>query len=507
MTLGSNPDYFATTSYVLFTLISASLNIQNFSSITQQNSLLNSFLSTTNLSDSTISDIDTIEIAIRVTSSTLNAWNMTISRVTNPNSLDLMSITLDSILSIDDLMFTDSQSNLMNVRSTVMHINNITFQNISSFTDLMRISSSTNVNISQFTSMNTTTDTNEKMLITDCSNVILDGIHTSDTTELIIDIVDSNVTSLTNLQIHNCKQGVYMQNSNILSLSNSNFTNNGNSSQRLGGAIYISQSIATIQNSSFTNNTSIDGGAIYFGCTSVSNCNLTLNNLTFSSNTAVSQGGAVYYDYVRPSFDRVEYTSNSAQYGPEIASYPVKIRLVNSTENDVNLSNVGSGIAYGQTLTFGLYDYDDQVMVLDNSDQLTISAINTQSSSISGINVGLLNQGVTSFDNLRFISAPGSTNVHYRISSKVIDSDKIQNVFGQSISDNNIYVDFRYCEPGEFITSTNQCEECSAGTYSFNWNSTQCESCLSDAVCNGGANIEVSSEYWRRTTNSTKIIK
>ena len=246
---------------------------------------------------------------------------------------------------------------------------------------------------------------------------------------------------------------------------------------------------------------------MYFGCTSVSNCNLTLTNLTFTSNKAMSQGGALYYDYVRPSLDKVEYVTNLAPYGSNIASYPVKVKLVNSSEDDVRISNVGSGITYQQTLTFGLYDFDEQIMVLDNSDQLTISAIDTQVSSISGTNVGLLNHGVTSFDTLQFISTPGSTNVHYQITSKTIDSDKIENVFGQSISDNNIFVDFRFCQPGEFITSSDQCEVCSAGTYSFVWNSTQCESCLDDAVCNGGANIEVSSEYWRMTANSTKIVQ
>ena len=271
-------------------------------------------------------------------------------------------------------------------------------------------------------------------------------------------------------------------NSNVLSISNSNFTNNGNSIQRLGGAIYIKQSMLTIQNSSFTNNTAIDGGAIYFGCTSISNCNLTLTNLIFSNNNAIDQGGAVYYDYVRPSLDKVVYHNNIARYGSNIASYPVKVKLVNSSQDDVYLSNVGSGVTYEQSLTFGLYDYDDQIMVLDNSDQLTISTVNNQTSSVLGTNVGLLSQGVTSFDSLQFISIPGSMNIKYRITSKKIDTNKIRNVFGQSISDNNIYVDFRFCKPGEFITSSYQCEECSAGTYSFKWNSTQCNSCLENAV-------------------------
>ena len=61
-----------------------------------------------------------------------------------------------------------------------------------------------------------------------------------------------------------------------MNISDSNFTNNGDSNQRLGGAIYISQSDIAIYNSSFTNNTANEGGAVYFGCTLLANCNLTL---------------------------------------------------------------------------------------------------------------------------------------------------------------------------------------------------------------------------------------
>ena len=230
-------------------------------------------------------------------------------------------------------------------------------------------------------------------------------------------------------------------------------------------------------------------------------------NSTFIQNTAIRQGGALNYNYVRPTLSDNLYENNSALYGPNIASYPVKIKLVNSTQNDISLTNVGSGLAYDQILSLGMYDYDDQIMVLDSSNKVTISAVDIITSSISGTNVGLVNQGVVTFNNLRFISIPGSANIHYQITSNVIDTNKIMNVFGQAISDNNIVVNFRFCRPGEFITSSNQCEVCSAGTYSFNWNSTQCDNCLDDAVCNGGTNIDVSSEYWRRTTNSTKIIR
>ena len=185
---------------------------------------------------------------------------------------------------------------------------------------------------------------------------------------------------------------------------------------------------------------------------------------------------------MRPSLSHNLYQDNSALYGPNIASYPVKIKQVNSTQDEVFLDNVGSGITYPQTLNLGLYDYDDQIMVLDSSDQISISPADQQTSDISGVNVGLLNQGSTSFDSIAFISSPGSVNVQFKATSKAIDDDKMQNVFPNTISSNTIYANFRFCQPGEIITSDNQCQECSAGTYSLIWNSTECKSCVEDAV-------------------------
>ena len=205
-------------------------------------------------------------------------------------------------------------------------------------------------------------------------------------------------------------------------------------------------------------------------------------NSAFINNTAIRQGGAINYNYVRPSLSGNFYEDNVALYGPNIASYPVRIKLVNSTEDEMLLDNVGSGITYSHTLNLGLYDYDDQIMILDSSDQISISPVDLQSSDISGINVGLLNQGSTSFDNVAFISHPGSVNVQFKATSKAIDDDKIQNVFGNTVSNNTINVNFRFCQPGEIITNNNQCQGCSAGTYSLQWNSTECTNCIDDAV-------------------------
>ena len=86
----------------------------------------------------------------------------------------------------------------------------------------------------------------------------------------MIEISNSNADYVRGIQIHHCMKAISVLNSNINVISG-NFTNNGDSSQRHGGAIYIQNSIASIQNSTFMNNTANDGGAVDLTCSSVVN--------------------------------------------------------------------------------------------------------------------------------------------------------------------------------------------------------------------------------------------
>lgn len=136
--------------------------------------------------------------------------------------------------------------------------------------------------------------------------------------------------------------------------------------------------------------------------------------------------------------------NNTAKYGNDIASYPVKIRVQNSNSDAIELNNIGSGIVLDETLVLELLDHDNQVMVLDNENQISIFAYLNTNTSVGGTNTVLLDNGVSSFDNLIFISKPGDSDVKYYATSKAIDSAKILKVFGQSISDNIISTSFRY---------------------------------------------------------------
>ena len=113
------------------------------------------------------------------------------------------------------------------------------------------------------------------------------------------------------------------------------------------------------------------------------------------------------------------------------------------------LSNVGSDIYLHDSpspsnksyLKLALFDYDGQIMVFSNSTKISI--FNTDnSSSVIGTSEMVTTQGVAEFDNIGFVSMPGSSNVMFEASSEDIDNDKVSKL--DLAIDNTITVNFRY---------------------------------------------------------------
>ena len=177
---------------------------------------------------------------------------------------------------------------------------------------------------------------------------------------------------------------------------------------------------------------------------------------TFSNNRAIIKGGSIYYNFKRPTLTRVGMVNNTAPYGPNIASYAVKIRKYDSTSDDIIIDNVGAGIKYDKEIKLALLDYDNQVMVLNSVNQITISSINTSISSVSGTNSVLLSKGVATLNDFVVEAKHGSKGVEFQASSKAIDTDKITQVYGGAVSNNTVTVNFRECMPGEQVLTPNK---------------------------------------------------
>jgi hypothetical protein len=74
----------------------------------------------------------------------------------------------------------------------------------------------------------------------------------------------SNILEVKHLTIKNCSQALFVKNSNVTTISESEFINNGNNEIRKGGALHLLKSNVTLINSIFQQNTAIDGAGIYF---------------------------------------------------------------------------------------------------------------------------------------------------------------------------------------------------------------------------------------------------
>jgi len=174
-------------------------------------------------------------------------------------------------------------------------------------------------------------------------------------------------------------------------------------------------------------------------------CTLELNETKFESNSADVKGGAIYYGYGRPTFiGNIQYINNTAQYGPNIAGYPVKITFPENPSNKMNMEDLGSGIKYEESMYLVLRDFEDQAMVLDNQNQIVLKSINSSQASVNGFNSASLKNGIATFDNFIVSAEPGSQGIDVIASSKAIDSSKINDVFGSLIGNSIINVNLRH---------------------------------------------------------------
>ena len=223
------------------------------------------------------------------------------------------------------------------------------------------------------------------------------------------------------------------------------------------------------------NNTATKGGAIQIDCSLTRQCANTITNCTFTDNSAGIQGGAINYNMNPPVMSLNNFNNNSAVYGDNIASYPVKIVQADSGDSNIHIEGAASGLKHTDTLSFEIIDFEGQVVNNENKDTVKIAS-STSEVSLSGTNFAKINNGTIEFDNLVFIAQAGQTNVKYSVSSSAINSEILSlTVPNSSLAQysTSLNLSFRKCKPGEYENSAQQCVECSPGTYSVEWDSKE----------------------------------
>ena len=491
---------------MLFQLVQASLTITNGSKIHSQDRLVNSFQSTLIFEDSFLYDMAISDTSIQTTQSTLEFNRMTVYNITNSNKKQFILANLDSDFRINDVQYSDSSSILFSLRSSEMSANNLTFTNIVDTHYLFSLFSVSSAQISNFGATNSTSQLQNLIDVRYSAGINFSNFTLADVNSTVIAVSDSNITEMSGIDIQNSHKAFRIVKSKVSLIKDSVFIHNGAENSITGGAFQIYNSDVSIQNTSFNDNMADTGAGIHFNCNSMTLCNLSIDNSTFDSNSAETKGGAIYYGYNRPMLADMLFSNNSATYGPDLASYAVKIRIQGSDTETIVLDNIGSGIVNEEPFTLELLDFDNQVMILNNENQITISAMNRSQASVSGANSRQLDSGVATFDSFIAIGDPGSKGVKFQASSKSISNAKVTQVHGTAF-DNLIDINFRMCKPGEYTSSSKECVECSAGTYSLIWEADTCLSCIDDVVCLGKDELYLNEGFWRMTANSTKIIE
>eukprot|EP00347_Sterkiella_histriomuscorum_P016197 403354113 len=253
----------------------------------------------------------------------------------------------------------------------------------------------------------------------------------------------------------------------ILEIDQSNLLNN--SAEIEGGSIYAKDVNFNIRSSVIEDNQAkLSGGFAYLSCSldNANGCSYDIQDNEFKRNQADTSGGAIFYDLYSPlNIDNNEFDDNLSPYGPNVASYPYKLKVINE---DISWSQqMVSGATIQTDILVGIFDQNDQLITNDVSSSGTLSTEDL-TLQISGNTKVISNNGVYNFSTLLF----------------------------------DIY--FRKCVSGE-VTNDNRCKKCQRGYFSFDPTSSECLTCLDNAQCQGGDQIIVNQGFWRSSNQSTQI--
>ena len=185
----------------LIQLISAVLEIKNSSYIAQQTTLFNVFMSTLVIENTEISNITISEISMKAVSSVLTFKNIKIMKVTSSVLTDFIFVSLDSNFTVINAVYDQSSVRMFSVYSSRLNAQNLTLSGIVSPTTLFTIYESNYVSIVDLALQQASANSENLIIIERSKDVTMTRVTVQNSTEIVIHIIDSNITSLMNLNI------------------------------------------------------------------------------------------------------------------------------------------------------------------------------------------------------------------------------------------------------------------------------------------------------------------
>ena len=167
----------------------SSLNIINQTSIMNQNTLITSMISEVLIQDSSITNITIVgEPNISLVYSNFTINNVEISEVVSTKGFDLAQSIEDWTINFTSVKFTNSSSTFINTISTLVQLENTTFERISSDREIISIDSSNGNLFNNVSIINWTSQSNRTILISNCNSfsIINLQVEALNTTALLI---------------------------------------------------------------------------------------------------------------------------------------------------------------------------------------------------------------------------------------------------------------------------------------------------------------------------------
>jgi hypothetical protein len=282
-------------------------------------------------------------------------------------------------------------------------------------------------------------------------------------------------------------------------MRNCSFVNNTAASQ---SALKVQATNFTLLDAVFEDNSAnaTDAGGLSLSCSNESRCDFYVANSTFKNNSALLRGGGLAWSY-RPTLENITYADNRAVYGPNVASFGVKLVLCDSKPTSKMQGNSYVGLASGQRLpepvVIALVDHEGLIVRTDNSSIGQIYAEDSISTSVIGVTRVSAKQGVYTFTEAIVIARPG-LGIKLKFASDALtqlsNADELR-----------LEAALRACVPGEAQVGQ-ECVKCQAGTYSLD-PSELCKSCPDGATCYGGSLMVPKAEYWRSGKTTANFIE
>lgn len=253
-----------------------------------------------------------------------------------------------------------------------------------------------------------------------------------------------------------------------------------------GGAVYAETCPIAISNCSFLNNTAAGGngrgGAILLVAQSPAKSEI--RSSSFSGNVAGLKGGGLCWEgsQTPPALIANQYLKNAAQYGKDVASFPVNLTL----KSAATLYNEASGQVSNASIVLDLVDHYGQVVPIDTSSFAQINSYN-----VTGTTRVPISDGSFTFSDYSITATPG-TNTSLSISTTALPVLV------------TVHVQMRNCTIGEALTNE-ECVPCAANSYNLVAGAS-CAECPVEAQCLGNYTMIPRSGYWRGNSYTDRFL-